>query len=739
MSSCSIGRSVATVPHRSSQRVEAAYRRRSPGLCLSLPVAFGAALQLAAPLAWGDHVSDVVSVSAPRIDATLPDIETARARIQQTPGGVDIVDAERIRDGRASTLADALRGSPGVFAESRFGAEEARISIRGSGLQRTFHGRGLLLLQDGVPLNLADGGFDMQAIEPLATRYVEVYRGANATPFGATTLGGAINFVSLGGRDAPGVHARFEAGSQRYLRASAGLGLQWGDTDAFISGSQFFQRGYRDHAEQNTQRVFANLGHDFGDGLRTRFFFAGVNTDSELPGALTRDQIRRDPRQANPANIAGDQKRDFQLWRLSNRTTWQMSAASDVELLTYGSVKQLFHPIFQVIDQDSTDYGLQLRLGHNGHLLGRPNRVVAGVLANRGFVDDLAFVNAAGRRGALTGRQTLDSDNLGLFVENHWQATASLTLVAGGHWSRAVRERRDRFRVESDFLGRGCAVEGSTAAPCDDSIRLRFDRVSPRIGARYAVSAVSELFANWSGSFEPPSLSETSNVLGAGAAATLLANRAQRGQTIELGGRGSAVFGAHLLAWDVAVYRADLRHELLAVGLPGQPASTATVNADQTIHQGIEAGMRLSRGHWTWSTTATLNDFRFDGDATYGDNRIAGLPKAFGVTELRWNGPGGWYVAPSLQVATRSFVDHANTLHAPGYGLLNLRVGKRPVAGWGWFAEARNLLDRAHIVTSGVLRDARIPPPGPLGTQHAQFFPGDGISVYAGIEYRPKP
>ena len=697
------------------------------GLCARLaPPILALALSGIAPAtAFAEHIADRVTVSAPRIDLTLPDIETARARIQQTPGGVDVIDAERIRDGRASTLADALRGSPGVFAESRFGAEEARISIRGSGLQRTFHGRGLLLLQDGVPLNLADGGFDMQAVEPLATRYIEVYRGANATPFGATTLGGAINFVSLSGRDAPGVHARAEAGSYGYSRASAGIGFNWGDSDAFIGGSQFFQRGYRDHAEQNTQRVFANLGHDFGGGLRTRFFFAGVNTESELPGALTRDQFRRDPRQANPANILGNQKRDFQLWRLSNRTTWQMSSATDLELVTYGSVKQLFHPIFQVIDQDSTDYGVQLRLGHDGHLLGRPNRVLLGALANRGFVNDRAFVNVGGRPAALTGDQTLDSDNVGLFAENHWQATDALMLVAGGHWTRSVRERRDFFRAD--------------APPADDSIRLDFDRVSPRLGARYLLGEDAEVFANWSGSFEPPSLSETSNVLGSGASAALLANRAQRGQTLELGTRGHSHVGAYSIGWDVAVYRAALRNELLAVGLPDQPASTATVNADQTIHQGIEAGLRLVRGRWAWSTTATLNDFRFDGDVLYGDNRIAGLPKAFGITELRWSGPDNWYVAPALQAATRSFVDHANTLDAPGYALVNLRIGQRPASGWGWFVEARNLLDREHIVTTGVLRDASIPPPGPPGTQHAQFLPGDGMTVYAGIEYRPKP
>lgn len=695
-------------------------------------------LSAASPMAMAEHMADRVTVSAPRIDATLPDIETARARIQQTPGGVDVIDAERIRDGRTSTLADALRGSPGVFAESRFGAEEARISIRGSGLQRTFHGRGLLLLQDGVPLNLADGGFDMQAVEPLATRYIEVYRGANATPFGATTLGGAINFVSLSGRDAPGIHARVEAGSYGYSRASAGIGFNWGDTDAFISGSQFFQRGYRDHAEQNTQRVFANLGHDFGGGVRTRFFFAGVNTESELPGSLTRAQFRRDPRQANPANITGDQKRDFQLWRVSNRTTWQMSSTSDLEWVTYGSVKQLSHPIFQVIDQDSTDYGMQLRLGHNGHLLGRPNRIVVGALANRGFVNDLAFVNVGGRRGAQTGNQTLDSDNLGVFAENHWSATDALTLIAGGHYSRSSRQRRDFFGTEV-AMGLRCDAPNSMAAPCDDSIRLDFDRVSPRLGVRYVLDENAEMFANWSGSFEPPSLSESSNVLGAGAAATLLANRAQRGQTLEVGARGHMHLGAHQLGWDLAAYRAELRNELLAVGLPNQPASAATVNADQTLHQGIEAGLRLSRGPWTWSAIATLNDFRFDGDTAYGDNRIAGLPKAFGITELRWNGPDSWYVAPALQAATRSWVDHANTLDAPGYALLNLRIGQRPASGWGWFVEGRNLLDRDHIATTGVLRDARIPPPGPPGTQHAQFLPGDGVTVYAGIEYRPKP
>lgn len=69
-----------------------------------------------------------------------------------------MIDSESYATGRASTLQDALGYSPGVFVQPRFGAEEARLSIRGSGIQRTFHMRGIKLLQDGSRLNLADGG-----------------------------------------------------------------------------------------------------------------------------------------------------------------------------------------------------------------------------------------------------------------------------------------------------------------------------------------------------------------------------------------------------------------------------------------------------------------------------------------------------------------------------------------------------------------------------------------------------
>ena len=163
-------------------------------------------------------------VTAKPESLTNPSISSLREQVAETIGAGEIIDAETYKRGRSTTLKDALDFAPGVFVQPRFGAEEARISIRGSGIQRTFHGRGLKLLQDGIPINLADGSFDFQVIEPLASKAVEVFRGSNGLEYGATTLGGALNFISYTGYDAPLLDARFEFGSFNTYRAQLASG-----------------------------------------------------------------------------------------------------------------------------------------------------------------------------------------------------------------------------------------------------------------------------------------------------------------------------------------------------------------------------------------------------------------------------------------------------------------------------------------------------------------------------------
>ena len=115
--------------------------------------------------------------SAPPGDGTI--IVTATrlpegaSEVHGRPGGTDLVPGKEYQDKVAVSLRDALAYSPGIYAQPRFG-QEVRLSIRGSGISRGFHMRGLTLLQDGIPINLADDNGDFQELEPIFFDHIEV-------------------------------------------------------------------------------------------------------------------------------------------------------------------------------------------------------------------------------------------------------------------------------------------------------------------------------------------------------------------------------------------------------------------------------------------------------------------------------------------------------------------------------------------------------------------------------------
>lgn len=636
---------------------------------------------------------------------TQPDLPTARKRIELTPGGAGLVDAADYADRRVATLADALGLATGVFVQPRFGAEESRLSIRGSGLQRTFHGRGLKLMQDGVPLNLADGSYDFQAVEALSARYVEVWRGANALQYGASQLGGAVNFVSPNGYNGERSRLRGEAGSNGYRRAHVSTAQVSGPFDAYLAFSHFGQDGDRDHAQQGSQRAFANLGWQLAPDLETRFYLGAVRSRSELPGALTREQLDDDAAQANPGNLALDQRRDIDWLRLSNKTVWRAAPRRQLEFFAYAAWKDLDHPIFQVLRQDSRDVGAELRWVDEEPFAGRRNRFVAGLSGARGRTDDDRYLNIAGAPGARTDRNRQTASSAELYGEWQHEWRPGWWAVGGAQAVRATRRFDDRFVVAGN----------------DQSFDERYRRVVPKLGLRRELTPQWQWFANLSGSVEPPSFGELAG------GQTPVLNEAQRGTTLEVGTRGR-IDG---LEWDAALYATRLRQELLA--LAGVAGNGTTINADRTWHRGLELGLAGGSPRaagLAWRLAALVNDFRFDGDPTFGDRRLAGLPRAALRAEAGWRFGEDLRAVLNTEAASRSGVDHAGTLHAPGYAIWGLRLEGRAL-GAGWFVEGRNLGDRAYAATTGAIRDARA-----AGASLAQLFPGDGRAVYAGLDWK---
>jgi len=139
--------------------------------------------------------------------------------------------------------------------------------------------------------------------------------------------------------------------------------------------------------------------------------------------------------------------------------------------------------------------------------------------------------------------------------------------------------------------------------------------------------------------------------------------------------------------------------------------------------------LRSRAGQMDWRLNALVNDFRFRGDATYGDNQLPGVPRCTARGELGYRLPGGTRLAINLEGANGYPIDFANSFHARSYAIWGLRAGGPVVKGVSWFVDGRNLADRHYAATTGVVRTAN-------GTDIAQFMPGDGRSVYAGLDWR---
>ncbi|HSD61784.1 MAG TPA: TonB-dependent receptor, partial [Burkholderiales bacterium] len=274
-----------------------------------------------------------------------------------------------------------------------------------------------------------------------------------------------------------------------------------------------------------------------------------------------------------------------------------------------------------------------------------------------------------------------------------------LALVLGFQATQATRKFNDELQPLRNF-------------------KNTYDGFSPRVGALYEFGPGLQVFSNVSGVYEPPSFGELVQ------AVIQPRLRAQKGTSYEVGSRGQLGGGW----WDFAYYYVDLKDELLTQR--NNIGQTLTLNVPATYHQGIEFAGLLPlpadfylRGSYLW------NDFRFDDDLVFGNNRLPGIPPQYVQAEVGWSRNELYAALFTEWVPEKYPVDMVNAVFADPYATLGAKVGQRRRTGFSWFVEGRNLTDQKFAATTGVTLDARLP------GANRQFNPGDGRAFYAGIEW----
>lgn len=703
-----------------SSRTKLITRRRASATLLAAILALPLAAQT--PSASTQPAGEVVVLDTLEITERQADsiasINAAKIRLAEVTGTTSVVNLADVQRGRASNAEDVLAFQPGVFAQATSGNEAAKISIRGSGLNTFYQGYslGVKFLYDGLSITGA-GGTQEDLLNIAAVNYTEILNGANAFAYAATSLGGAINFVTHTGHTAPGLYARTEFGSFGYQKHQLSYGGVSGNTDYYVSVLHNERDGFQDNTPNEGNDLIVNIGHKFNERIETRLIYRYRESWQKNGSALSLAEIKDDPSQN--FTLSGRKKPGTHL--VLSKTTYHFDEDSRIEFGLGWNHYPLHNGWLysaQPQDWESDDINTSLRYLRDGdQIFGRTSKTTIAFNDSR-----LVHGNVTGWLGQDGTPQTrrsftkyTGSRDTVVSVANDLEVADKLWLSTGLSFVDIVRHVRIPFSTVANPGGRPTEVDRQD------------QKILPRIGLRYQASPDIQLFGNVSNSIDAPVTWYYGSTGNPWVTDYL---KPQKATTAEIGVRGKrGIFEGSL-----SLYRSWVDHELLLVRIDPDPTVPGIrFNAGPTIHQGIELGLSTT----LWETEAgdklafrqayTLNDFYYENDKDFGDNKLPGLPTHYYQAELLYQHAKGFYFGVNARYSSDYFVDFANSLKAPSHVIWGAKIGWQ-TPRWSVFADLRNITDKHYVTASTNTWNAG-------GLDQRRFLPGDSFNVTSGISF----
>lgn len=697
-----------------------------------------------------------------QIVSTAPSLERIRRAHRLIAGGVSVA-VMKPDEQRLETIKDALKYESGVIIQEFFGAnDQPRLSIRGSGIQSNPQRRGVYLLQDGIPVNFADGSFIIGVMDPSISESIEVLKGANALRYGTATLGGAINFNSRTGRYSPGIQLKAGGGSYGYGAFTALTGQSVGKKDIFLSVSGSRQDGFRQHNKNRKLSAASNFGYRISDKIENRTYLNYSYIDFDIPGPLTLDMIKEDPSQINrgidlPRVIGPDIRRDkpgreTTVTRIANRTALRLSSSADLQVSAYFQYiydRFVFPIVLSTQRSAGSDAGINIQ---GAYRIGK-TILTAGLVGSLGAIDRRGHINKDGLDSYMFSKDRLNAINLSIYAEYNYKLNNRLHVIANLQAGYHERNSRDMFpdpglRPWYSHSSHKYRFFYSENISLDQSYKA----LNPRIGALYnaGVKKDVQFFGNLSASYEPPTFDDL-----VGTAVTdnintsprkLFATRLdkQSAITAELGSRHEG----SRYGWNFSIYRSWLHDELLEVK-DFVLGVKETKNYPRTIHQGIELGWMaiplqgilsdVGKDQLAVRGTYTYSDFYFS-SGEYKNNKLAGVPPHYLTGSLEYRYPGKAFVSLNIESQPgESPIDHTNTVYQPAYTIYGFRVGFEGWKNISFYIEGKNIFNRRYA-SSYIISDQILLPPIPFPqftVENVAFFmPGQNRAFYLGFTYK---
>lgn len=466
----------------------------------------------------GRRYAEPNAVTGTRTD--IPQIEVPQA-IQVIPEAV-------LEDQQVIRLNDALRNAPGVVQGNTFGGARENFVIRGF--------EGAAILQDGFR---AEDTASVSFQETAILQQVEVLRGPASILYGNLEPGGVINLITEQPLATPAIETAFQLGSYGLIRPTLDL---TGPINA--SGSIRYRlnavyesaEGFRDF-ETDVERVFVSpvLAFDLGDRtdliLELQYFDDERPFDRGIPPLgdeipdVPLDTVLGEPNDfVSVENIAVGYRLEHRFsdnWRLRNRFRYSNIDSSSLRaelsepLGGLNPETGMINRAFIFNENSLESYEVQTEVVGEFSTGSINHTLLAGV--DLFFAESEAFTSSEptvpvnlfdpeiGRvpepdvpLAFTTGDSRSELSRVGLFLQDQIELIPEVNLLLGG--------RLDFFSQSSE--AEPITIPGFPSTPGRESDQSQ-TAFSPRVGIVYQPIDELALYASYSRSFEPNTLTST--------------------------------------------------------------------------------------------------------------------------------------------------------------------------------------------------------------------------------------
>ena len=670
--------------------------------------------------------SDTVVVSGSRTETKL----------SETPVSIGSVNRSQWDQDKVKSVGEMINRIPGVFWND-LGNEQHSMAIR----QPISTNAVYQYLEDGIPIRPL-GVFNHNSLNETnmnGSSAVEVVKGAASSLYGSNAVGGAVNFLTQKPTRTPTGYFGFRQDhTDGFYRFDTGASNTWGKLGLRFSHytSERDHTNWQQYSGGKKDSLTLRGDYELSATSWLRASLVHTNLDTDTAGSLFENDYRTNPGKSintftwrkdktTRANVAWE----GETTRKGVTTVTFFARNNDHGQLPAYTISGCSGATCRGTINNNHVESLGMDVKHVQGLDWASARLVTGVYIDRsqndyvsdnlkvtrdavsGVYKSYSLNNAASPSGVRDYGAGIAND--ALFAQLEFTPAKDFRVVAGGRYDTITYDFVNHLVPSANF-----------GAPNETR---SFSRVSPKLGATYALSNAQSLYANLSQGFTPP---EVSQLYGKTAIPDL---KPSVYNNQEIGWRALL---ANNIRLDSALYQLEGQDTI--VSYTSEVGDSFNKNAGKTRSRGIELSLSQQLAQWDWRLGATWAKHEF---VNYLVSAKAGaiedysgkfMPQAPAHTI---NAQVGWNFTPDSRIALgvvkqgRYWMNNLNTVRYEGHTLLNLTASHKLQGGLEVWGQVRNLTDERYADSaSSSFKGGEFNP----NTQNT-YSPGAPRSVMVGV------